>query len=385
MPGQGCTYKGGEAVAGCDGAHSQVRASIGAVMEGGTYDRLYYVADVALRAPAASGFTIALDKDEFAVMLPARRGESQRLIGYVPQDQEGSPSFGAVRADAERLMGIQVDAVHWFSTYRVASRFQDRRRFLLGDAGHLHSPVGGQGMNTGIGNAVNLSWKLADVVAGRAGPVLLDTYAPERIAFARRLVATTDRAFQVITDPGLMGTVFRTWVMLHVVPAATGFTSARHLMFRVLSQTRIAYGDSPLSEGKAGHVAGGDRLPWVPGADNFAPLASLQWQVHGFGDLPAPFRDAAGALGLPVYAFTWGDDAARAGFRRGAAYLVRPDGHVALAMASPDRAQLWDYAGRLGLNLGSATADAASGLDRVAARRPERTSQSEQTVLRQLS
>ena len=80
-------------VAGCDGAHSQVRASVGAAMEGGTYDRLYYVADVTLFAPAASGFTVALDKGEIALMLPARRGKSQRLIGYVPPDQEGSPEF----------------------------------------------------------------------------------------------------------------------------------------------------------------------------------------------------------------------------------------------------------------------------------------------------
>lgn len=368
-------------VAGCDGAHSQVRASMGAVMEGGTYDRLYYVADVALRAPAPPGLTVALDKGELGLMLPARRGQSQRLIGYVPQDQEGSPSFGGVRADAERLMGVQVEGVHWFSTYRVhhrvASRFQDGRCFLLGDAGHLHSPVGGQGMNTGIGDAVNLSWKLADVVAGRAGPALLDTYAPERIAFARQLVATTDRAFQVVTNPGLLGTVVRTWVMPHVMPAAMGFAPPRHAMFRTLSQIRIAYGDSALSEGKAGHIEGGDRLPWVPGTDNFAPLASLQWQVHGFGELPAPFQEAATALGLPVHAFAWSGGAEQAGFRRGAAYLVRPDGHVALAMTQPDGARLRDYAGRFGLQFGNAMAGVAPGLGTTVTRELKRNAERE--------
>ena len=73
-----------------------------------------------------------------------------------------------------------------------------RRAFLLGDAGHVHSPVGGQGMNTGIGDAINLGWKLAQVTQHRAPASLLDTYEPERIAFARTLVATTDEAFRVI-------------------------------------------------------------------------------------------------------------------------------------------------------------------------------------------
>ena len=102
-------------------------------------------------------------------------------------------------------MGIDVERVNWFSTYRVhhrvASHFRKGRAFLLGDAAHVHSPVGGQGMNTGIGDAVNLAWKLADVVQGRAQAGLLDSYEPERIAFARRLVATTDRAFVAATGP----------------------------------------------------------------------------------------------------------------------------------------------------------------------------------------
>ena len=81
--------------------------------------------------------------------------------------------------------------VNWFSTYRVhhrvADQFRKGRAFLLGDAAHIHSPVGGQGMNTGIGDAVNLAWKLAAVLQGRAGSAILDSYEPERIAFARRL------------------------------------------------------------------------------------------------------------------------------------------------------------------------------------------------------
>src|SRR5213078_3533210 len=103
-------------------------------------------------------------------------------------------------------MDIDVARVNWFSTYhvhhRVAERFRSGRAFLVGDAAHIHSPVGGQGMNTGIGDAVNLAWKLAAVVRGRAPDALLDSYEPERVAFAKRLVATTDRAFTFVTKDG---------------------------------------------------------------------------------------------------------------------------------------------------------------------------------------
>src|SRR2546422_848126 len=109
-----------------------------------------------------------------------------------------------VGKDVIARMGIAVERVNWFSTYhvhhRVADRFRKGRAFLLGDAAHIHSPVGGQGMNTGIGDAVNLAWKLADVAYGRADASLLDTYETERIAFARRLVSTTDRAFTGVTS-----------------------------------------------------------------------------------------------------------------------------------------------------------------------------------------
>ena len=96
--------------------------------------------------------------------------------------------------------------MNWFSTYhvhhRVTDHFRKGRAFLLGDAAHIHSPAGGQGMNTGIGDAINLAWKLAGVLAGGAPDALLDSYEAERIGFARRLVATTDRAFSVATAEG---------------------------------------------------------------------------------------------------------------------------------------------------------------------------------------
>src|SRR5206468_6416126 len=104
-----------------------------------------------------------------------------------------------VRRDALARLPLEVEHVHWFSTYhvqhRVARQFRRGRAFLLGDAAHIHSPVGGQGMNTGIGDAVNLAWKLAAVLRAEWPERTLATYECERRAFAQRLVATTDRAF----------------------------------------------------------------------------------------------------------------------------------------------------------------------------------------------
>ncbi len=345
-------------VAGCDGARSAVRESVGIRMAGGDYDRLYYVADVRARQAPGSDLVVALGQEDFALMLPARRGENERLIGYVPKGREADPRFEDVQSDVQRLLGLEVAEVNWFSTYRVhhrvASSFRSGRVFLLGDAGHLHSPVGGQGMNTGLGDAVNLAWKLAEVLTGRAPATLLDSYEPERMPFARSLVATTDRAFQIITDEGPLGRVFRTWLMPHVLPGLTHFDAGRHAMFRVISQTRISYPESSLSEGEAG-VSGGDRLPWVEassGASNFDPLRSLDWQVHVYGLAAEGLAGECERLALPLHAFRWSEQAQEAGLRRDAVYLVRPDGHVALAVSRDAVKRLAAYAQRTGLRGG---------------------------------
>ena len=177
--------------------------------------------------------------------------------------------------------------VNWFSIYRVhhrvAEHFRVDRAFILGDAAHIHSPAGGQGMNTGIGDAVNLGWKLADVLHGRSSVAMLDSFEEERIVFARQLVATTDRAFTAIVRGGALGRLTREFLMPWTVALATHQRFVRHLFFRTVSQTAIHYPNSMLSEGRAGGIRGGDRLPWVAACDNFAALQSLDWQVHIFG------------------------------------------------------------------------------------------------------
>ena len=344
-------------VCGCDGAHSTVRRVLELDFAGGTYSELFYVADVGITTAFAPDLFVNLSAQGFVLMLPVRSRGMQRLIGIVPPDLAGREhlTFADVRASAEAAIDVQVDQVNWFSTYhvhhRVADRFRVGRSFLLGDAAHVHSPAGGQGMNTGIGDAVNLSWKLAQVVAGRIGPAVLDTYEPERIAFARTLVATTDRAFQGITGQGWGGHLLRHRLVPMLAPILLGRKSVQRALFRAISQIRIAYRDSALSAGQAGRLHGGDRLPWVPSAsgDNFRALDNLDWRLHVYGVPSQAMSEEATALGLPMDSFPWNAAADRAGLHQDAMYLIRPDMHVALASMKQDPRTLRTFATRIGL------------------------------------
>jgi FAD binding domain len=300
---------------------------------------------------------VAIDEIEFLAVFPLSKGQRSRLIGTVRADAVGEHeklSWNDVSKTVIDRLRIHVESVNWFSTYhvhhRVADRFRNGGMFLLGDAAHIHSPVGGQGMNTGIGDAVNLSWKLAAVLKGNAEPQLLDSYEPERIAFARRLVATTDRAFTLVTSPGRIARIVRVSVAPRVLPALFRSKKVRRFMFRTISQIGINYRDSALSQGCAGHVKAGDRLPWVvfdstAGSfrDNFAALASMDWQVHVYGDCDASLAECCNRLGLTIHIFPWHPAAARAGLQQGALYLVRPDGYVGYADPNPSASNVERY------------------------------------------
>ena len=332
-------------IAGCDGAHSTVREALKIGFPGGTYDHLFYVADVEASGATMNGeLHVALDRTDFLAVFPLKGEGRARLIGTVREEaehQHENLSWNDVSKRVIEWMRIDVERVNWFSTYRVhhrvADHFRKGRAFLLGDAAHIHSPVGGQGMNTGIGDAVNLAWKLAAVLHGRADASLLDSYEPERIAFARRLVATTDQAFTGVTSSGAIARLMRLHIVPLLIPAFFALKTVRRFMFRTVSQTAVNYRGSSLSEGRAGTVHGGDRLPWVKtdlngvDTDNFAPLTSLDWQVHVYGDAAPEIQAVCDGRKLPLHVFPWRPEMSRTGLRRNAVYLVRPDGYVALA------------------------------------------------------
>lgn len=325
---------------GCDGARSTVRIQSGLDFKGGTYEQIFYVADVMATGDVVNGYMqLCLGDDDFTLAFPIRSSGSIRLIGIVPKEKQNNATieFTDVAPVAIRDTKITISQVNWFSTYhshhRVANHFRKGRAFLAGDAGHIHSPVGGQGMNTGIGDATNLAWKIAAVLQKRADDTILDTYEMERIRFAKQLVATTDRMFQAVTSEGLPGKFCRNVFFPHIFPFLVRFETLRHFLFNTVSQTRIHYRFSSLSQGAAGKIHSGDRLPWVTdgASDNFASLKLLDWQVHIYGDAADVFKQEIHALGLTLQQFPWSEEASRKGLIKNAAYLIRPDGYVGYA------------------------------------------------------
>jgi len=208
-------------------------------------------------------------------------------------------------------------------------------------------------MNTGIGDAINLAWKLAAVVQGRAPDALLDSYEAERLPFARRLVDTTDRVFSFITADGPVAEIVRTGVAPRLLPLLARLPFTREYFFRTISQTVIHYRHAPLNAGTAGKTHGGDRLPWVqfadeeaqPGMqrDNYAPLPRPAWQAHVYGQARPELMQWCDHQRVMLRQFPWNEACAHAGLARDAIYLLRPDTYVGLAAGTPAISALDEY------------------------------------------
>ena len=345
-------------LAGCDGARSPVRHQLHAGFEGGTYDQLFYVADVLAGGERADGeIHLSLDDADFLALFSYTDDGQARLIGSIREDRvdpDRPLTFDDVGERAIRGLGLEVERVNWFSAYKVHHRLTDRFRhgrvFLLGDAAHIHSPAGGQGMNTGIGDAINLAWKLKAVLKGDAPDSLLDSYDAERLAFARTLVDTTDRVFTFVSAEGGFANFVRTRIAPMFVSAAYHVDAVREFMFRLVSQCMLNYHGSPLSGEGAGKVKGGDRLPWAAGAalDNFEPTGRIDWLVHVYGAPTDAMQAWCHAAGLHLRVCDFERAHEQAGLMENAAYLVRPDGYVAVADADGRPEPLQEYFRKIG-------------------------------------
>ncbi|HZW41589.1 MAG TPA: FAD-dependent monooxygenase [Agromyces sp.] len=323
---------------GADGSHSPVRESLGIPFEGVTNEASFYVADASGVTGLVEGaVNIRVTAEHFLLAFPMgpRR---MRLLGVVRDrdlDADGRLSEASVRALVRREFGVEYTDSAWFATYRLhhrlAAHFRKGPCFLVGDAAHIHSPVGAQGMNTGLQEAHNLACALADVLVGGMPDARLDRYETERRPVGKILVATTDRGFTVVTSDSRLARFVRGRVVpivgplvVRVLPRVVG----GRRVFGYLSQTRIHYRMSQRESARRNPVVG-RRLPWT--GDNFDVLRSMTWQVHGYGVYEPEVRTIAESLGLEAHVFP--PDPHRR-LDPGLVYLVRPDGFVAAAASA---------------------------------------------------
>jgi 2-polyprenyl-6-methoxyphenol hydroxylase-like FAD-dependent oxidoreductase len=352
-------------VAGCDGSRSAVRDMSGIGFPGAPYAQTFFVADTEATGPMKQAeLNVYLWRDGFHLFFPMKGEKRWRVIGILPATlrERDDVQFEDVIPSIQGETGTELAfrQCNWFSTYRIhhraAERFRDRRCFLLGDAAHVHSPAGAQGMNTGLQDAYNLAWKLALVVQGRAAPALLDTYEQERIPVAKRLLETTDRAFQLVVSESWIAAVMRTRIIALIAATAMRFEAVRRFAFRTISQVGISYPDSALSQAPSGvpptAPKAGDRFPWLrvqvdgDGAVNdlYRETQDTCFNLLAFGQ-QATALPAGGLVRSHVIPSDSSNDAAlgRANIVAPSFYLLRPDGYVGLCGGRLDAALIARY------------------------------------------
>ena len=240
-------------VVGCDGAHSKVRKTLNLPLEGGEYDSPFMLADVetneSLRADELQLCPSELGPLAIFPMSATRR----RVVATIERPEGEAPSLELVQKIlAERApSGIEAHALHWSSYFRIhhrhAARLRIGRIFIAGDAAHIHSPFGGQGMNTGLHDIWNLVWKLDLFLRGHGNERLLDSYNSERLPVIKDVIETTDFLTKAMGTPNKLAQVLRN----AVIPMVSHLAPFQHAFVQRLSELGIAYDGSPIVEGSA--------------------------------------------------------------------------------------------------------------------------------------
>jgi 2-polyprenyl-6-methoxyphenol hydroxylase-like FAD-dependent oxidoreductase len=238
-------------VVGCDGAHSAVRHLLNLPFEGAKYQDSFLLADVETNEtlPADEMQLCPSELGPVAIfpMSPTRR----RVVATIEQTEGDAPSLELVRQVlAQRApSGIEASALHWSSYFRIhhrqAAHLRVGRFFIAGDAAHIHSPFGGQGMNTGLHDVWNLVWKLDLVLHGRGGEELLASYSVERRPVIKQVIETTDFLTKALGTPSKLAQILRDTV----IPMVSRLAPFQHAFVQRLSELGVAYRGSPIVEG----------------------------------------------------------------------------------------------------------------------------------------
>ncbi|MGC1308714.1 MAG: FAD-dependent monooxygenase [Phormidesmis sp.] len=290
---------------GCDGAGSFVRKSLGLSLVGDTFGHMFYVADTEMESNLAHDtLSSVLAKDAFTFFFPMPGGDNRwRIIGSLSEYKTNENLDFRVEAleskvKAETQLPLEITAVNWFSTYKVHTRRVDQfslgRCFLAGDSAHIHTPAGGQGMNTGIQDAYNLAWKLGLVIKGYADESLLETYNQERLENAKNLVESTDRLFELEAGGNQLVSLFRTLILPPIAKYIFAIKAVQRVVYSMISQTGIHYADSKLSQSLRSQpfeVKPGDRMPYfeVEGRSIYDRLHAPKFHLLTFAENGADY------------------------------------------------------------------------------------------------
>lgn len=354
-------------VFGCDGARSEVRRSLGVALDGASTDETFVLADVAIESDLVDGegFNI-LSPEGVLLVVPMDVPGRVRLIAHLPAVRADDPLTMDVALfqgllDRRCPTPVKVTALGWTSRFvprhMLARRYRVGRTFLAGDAAHLHSPVGGQGLNTGVQDAYNLAWKVAAAHRGRAGEALLDSYEAERRATAEAMVRGVSFATRAMTLRAAAPRHARNAVAraLFSLPAVRDQLGPRVGMLRLRYATGTAV--APARD-RARTALPGERAPLL--ASHPAHTAALRGGSHValvFDDDPQRATSTAAALGAlaarrccgDVSVLRVGDGAlddrdgvlrAAYGARGPTAVWVRPDRVIGYRGAADDLAAL---------------------------------------------
>lgn len=313
---------------GCDGARSTVRGALKLDFAGDTLSQSFVLADVAVTGLAVPKGELAVfwSEDGPLLVFPMRSG-LYRIVADVGTEARHDPTLAEMQAIVDaRAPGVRLSDPTWLSGFiineRMVPSYRVDRVFVAGDAAHIHSPAGGQGMNTGMHDAINLAWKLALVQRGMTGPALLDSYSQERSGVAKEVLSDSGR----MTRAGLLRNHLAQEMRNFLIHTLLGFHGIRNKGAARMSELTVHYADSPLNRGSAWGLTGpgpGERIvdgvPFGAGdTPRFALLAEDSDEARAFlkrhallvePDLRAPLSDRM-------------------------IRLVRPDGYV--AAVAPD-------------------------------------------------
>ena len=287
----------GKYLVGSDGAKSPVRQGLGLTFAGSTFERLFYVADARVDWEFPhDALHVCLAREVFVAFFPMPGENRYRVVGTFPEsknEEQGEVVYEEIEREVREQVQLKFEMsdVRWFSLYKVHSRrvnkFSEGRCFLAGDSAHIHSPAGAQGMNTGIGDAYNLGWKLALVLKGIASEELLDTYNEERLANAQRLLESTDRMFEFAAGSNWLMSFIRTTIFPPVAGFVASLETFSKRIFPLISQIGINYRNASLSQHNGDereNVKAGDRLPYfeVDGRSIFEKLKQPKFHMLMF-------------------------------------------------------------------------------------------------------